>query len=104
MRIRSLLAGALATLLLSAPAVAQVAPRKVPADAKRGTYAPAPFPGAYIDGRLVRLAPGARVLMPNNLAVTPNQVPADSPIRYTLDAQGQVRMIWVLASDEGRQR
>jgi hypothetical protein len=42
--------------------------------------------------------------MPNNLAVTPNQVPADSPVRYTLDAQGQVRMIWVLGDGEAQQR
>lgn len=102
MRFASLLAGVL--VLLSATVQAQVAPRKIPDDALRGRYAAGPFPGAYIDGRLMRLAPGARVLMPNNRAVTPNQVPADTPVRYQLDRQGQIRTIWVLSPEEARKR
>jgi len=104
MRIASLLAGAAALLLSAAMASAQVVARKIPADALDGKYTAATFPGVYIDGKLMRLAPGARVVMPNNLAVTPNQVPADSPVRYQLDKQGQIRMVWVLSPEEARRR
>ena len=104
MRVASLLAGIVLALLLAATASAQVVSRKIPADAARGSYTPAPFPGAYIDGKLMRLAPGARIVMPNNLAVTPNQVPADAPVRYQLDKQGQIRRVWVLSPEEARKR
>ena len=104
MRIASSLAIATAALMIASAATAQVAPRKIPADAQRGTYTAAPLPGAYIDGKLMRLAPGARIVMPNSLVVTPNQVPADTPVRYQLDQQGQIRMVWVLGPEEARQR
>jgi hypothetical protein len=58
----------------------------------------------YINGKPMRLAPGARILMPNNLTVTPNQVAADTPVRYRLDAQGQVHTVWVLSAEEARKR
>jgi hypothetical protein len=103
MRIASLLAGALA-LVIAVAAHAQIAPRKIPADALRGTYTAGPFPGVYIDGKLMRLAPGARVIKPNNLAATPNQIPADTPVRYQLDRYGQIRMVWVLSPEEARKR
>ena len=100
---RRALAAGIALLAVSV-AAAQAPQRKIPPDAPRGKYTAAPFPGAYIDGRLMRLAPGARVLTANNLAVTPNQVPPDTPVRYQLDAQGQIRTIWVLAPEESRGR
>ena len=103
MRIASLLAGAVA-LLLVATASAQLAPRRIPDKALRGSYAPAPFPGAYIDGRLLQMAPGVRIVMPDNRSVLPAQVPPDTPVRYELDAQGKVRMVWVLTPEEARQR
>ena len=103
MRIASLLAGA-AALLFAATVAAQVAPRKIPEKALRGTYAPATFPGAYINGKLVQMAPGVRIVMPDNRNVLPAQVPSDTPVRYELDAQGKVRMVWVLTAEEARQR
>ena len=103
MRIASLLAG-VAALVLAANATAQVALRKIPEKALRGTYAPAPFPGAYIDGALVQMAPGVRIVMPDNRTVPPAQVPPDTPVRYELDAQGKVRMVWVLTPEEARKR
>ena len=103
MRFVSLLAGA-AALVLAASASAQVAARKIPEKALRGTYAPAPFPGAYIDGKLVQMAPGVRIVTPSNRTVPPAQVPADTPVRYELDAQGKVRMVWVLTAEEARKR
>jgi hypothetical protein len=104
MRVASLIAGALAALLVCASAWAQLPPRKIPPNALRGTYAPAPFPGAYIDGKLVQMAAGVRIVMPNNRTVPPAQVPAGTPVRYELDAQGKVRMVWVLTLEEARKR
>ena len=103
MRIASLLAGA-AAIAFAATVSAQVAPRRIPDKALRGTYSPAPFPGAYIDGKLVQMAPGVRIVTPSNRTVPPAQVPADTPVRYELDAQGKIRMLWVLTADEARQR
>lgn len=98
------LASALAALLISTSAWAQLPARKIPPNALRGTYAPAPFPGAYIDGKLVQMAAGVRIVMPNNRTVPPAQVPPDTPVRYELDAQGKVRMVWVLTPEEARKR
>ena len=103
MRIATLLAGA-AFLVLAASASAQIAPRKIPPNALRGSYTPAPFPGAYIDGKLVQMAPGVRIVMPNNATVPPAQVPPDTPVRYELNAQGKIRMVWVLTPEEARKR
>ena len=103
MRIASLLAGAV-FLLVAAAATAQIAPRKIPEKAVRGTYAPAPFPGAYIDGKLVQMAPGVRIVTPSNRTVPPAEVPPDTPVRYDLDAQGRIRMVWVLTAEEARKR
>ncbi len=104
MRIASLLAGAVAALLFAASASAQIAPRKIPANALRGTYAPATFPGAYIDGKLMQMAPGVRIVMPDNRTVPPAQVAPETPVRYELDAQGKIRMVWVLSPEEARKR
>ncbi len=103
MRIASLLAG-VAALLFATSVAAQIAPRRIPADTLRGTYTAATLPGVYIDGKLMRLAPGARVVTPSNRTVTPGQVPADTPVRYQLDAQGQIRMVWVLTAEEAAKR
>jgi len=100
----SLLAGALAALLITTSAPAQIVQRKIPAGALRGTYTAATFPGAYIDGKLVQMAPGVRVVAPDNRSIPPAQVPADTPVRYELDAQGKVRMIWILTPEEARKR
>ncbi len=103
MRIASLLAGALA-LVLCASAPAQIAPRKIPDKAPYGTYSPAAFPGAYIDGRLVQMAPGVRIVMPDNRPVPPAQVPPETPVRYQLDAQGRVLTVWILGAQEASKR
>lgn len=104
MRIVSMLAGAVALLLISAAASAQIAPRKIPEKALRGTYAPASFPGAFIDGKLMQMAPGVRIVAPDNRTVLPAQVPPDTPVSYELDAQGKIRMVWVLTAEEARKR
>lgn len=104
MRIASLLSGALVAALIAAAAAAQVVPRNIPADAPRGRFTASTFPEVLINGKPMRLAPGARILTPNNLTVTPNQVAAGATVRYRLDAQGQIQTVWVLGNEEVRKR
>ena len=56
-------------------------------------------PAVLIDGRPHRLAPGARIVGANNASVTPNQVPANSKVRYRVDATGLVTHVWLLPPD-----
>jgi hypothetical protein len=53
-----------------------------------------------IDGKPMRLAPGARIMTPSNTSVTPDHVPANSRIRYKLDANGQVSQVWLLPPEK----
>ena len=56
-------------------------------------------PVVQIDGKQQRLAPGARIVGANNSSITPNQVPANSKVRYRVDASGQVTHVWLLPPD-----
>ncbi|MGE5336573.1 MAG: hypothetical protein ACM3PU_02025 [Gemmatimonadota bacterium] len=95
---------ALIGLLASLGVAAQVSLRTIPADAKRGRIDAIEIGAVKIDGKVLRMAPGARILNANNLTVTPNQVATDSSVRYQLDGMGQVRTIWILTPEEARQR
>ena len=57
------------------------------------------LPLVQIDGKEQRLAPGARIVGANNASITPNQVPANSKIRYRTDASGLVTHVWLLPPD-----
>jgi hypothetical protein len=61
-----------------------------------GTMSAGALPVVTIDGKEMRMAPGARIMTPANTSVTPNQVPANSRVRYKLDASGQVSEVWLL--------
>jgi hypothetical protein len=103
-RLLPLLVGLLVALLVAGGAGAQDV-RRIPAEAPQGRFTALQLPLVSIDGKLLRLAPGARILNTNNLTVTPNLVPADTPVRYELDAQGLVRTVWIVdaaANSEGR--
>ncbi len=54
------------------------------------------LPVVQIDGKQQRLAPGARIVGANNSSITPNQVPANSKVRYRVDASGLVTHVWLL--------
>ena len=100
---RSLLALVFAMVLAAgaAPADAQTL-RLIPADAKRGEFSAGQLPVVQIDGKDLRLSPGARILNERNMSVTPNQVVPKSRVAYQLDGQGQVRTVWVLSAAEAK--
>ena len=53
-----------------------------------------------IDGKPMRMAPGARIMTPSNTSITPDHVPPNSRIRYKLDASGQVSQVWLLPPEK----
>ncbi len=65
-----------------------------------GTMTPGPLPTVIIDGKEMRMAPGARIVTSSNTSITQNQVPPNSRVRYRLDANGQVGQVWLLPKDK----
>jgi hypothetical protein len=104
MRFLTRAAGILAVALIATAAVAQKPARAIPADALLGRITAGPLPTVTIDGKPMRLAPGARILSPDNSTLTPNLVPANALVRYRLDQQGQIRNVWILSPEEARKR
>ena len=65
-----------------------------------GTLNAVQLSNATIDGKPMRLAPGARIMTPSNTSITPDRVPANSRIRYKLDTNGQVSQVWLLPPEK----
>ncbi len=65
-----------------------------------GTMTTGQVPIVMIDGKEMRMAPGARIMNANNASITPNQVPPASRVRYKVDAAGQVSQVWLLPPDK----
>ncbi|HQR21131.1 MAG TPA: hypothetical protein PKV98_09700 [Burkholderiaceae bacterium] len=65
-----------------------------------GTMTAGQLPEVTIDGKAMRLAPGARIYNASNLTITPNQVPAGSRVRYLTDEAGLVKQVWILPAGQ----
>ena len=65
-----------------------------------GTMNAAQLSNVTIDGKPMRLAPGARIMTPSNTSITPDHVPPNSRVRYKLDASGQVSQVWLLPPEK----
>ena len=65
-----------------------------------GTMTAGTLPSVTIDGKAMRMAPGARIMNAGNTSITPNQLPANSRVRYKLDASGQVSQVWLLPPEK----
>ena len=97
---RSLLALVLSAVLMACGSTDS----RQPDGTMLGTMTTGQLPMVVIDGKPMRLAPGARIVGANNTSVTPSQVPPGTPVRYELDAQGKIRMLWVLTAEEASKR
>jgi len=96
-RVLAGLAGALAL----AGAVAQTSIlRTLPEGAKRGTLSHLRENLVSLDGRQMKLAPGAQIRGANNLIVQPTALPKDSLVKYQLNGSGELFRAWVLTTDE----
>lgn len=77
--------------------------RTVPADAERGEVRHVQGMTIAIDGTERQLAPGAQIRNASNLIIVPSAIPPDSLAKYTLDASGLVRRVWILTPQEAAQ-
>ena len=95
---RKLLALLICALVLPAAAMAQV--RRIPDSATRGRIVHIQDNIVEIDGRPMRLSAGAQIRTRDNLFIVPTSLPPGAPVKYTLDGNGQIHRIWVLAPEE----
>ena len=89
----------LAFLVIGFSLVGCQSTNRLPDGSMVGVMTTQELPAVVIDGRPHRLAPGARIVGANNASVTPNQVPANSKVRYRVDATGLVTHVWLLPPD-----
>lgn len=92
----SLAATAVAALVLSIPAQAQVH-RPFPPQTLRGELVVLQTPEVSLNGHTARLAPGARLRGDTNLLLQPASVAGQKlTVHYTLDGFGLLMDVWVL--------
>ena len=85
-------------LLFCAGTQAQL--RSIPAAAKRGEMRHVQDMIVEVDGKRMRLAPGAQIRGPGNFIVLPMALPPGSLVKYTLDGQENIARVWILTPEE----
>jgi len=112
----ALISIALGASLASTPLRAQTEParqadattpkvRQFPNTALRGELVVLGAPAISIDGKPDRLAPGARIFDAQNRPVLSNQfLNQKLVVNYLRDNTGQVQQVWVLNSEEAREK
>ena len=88
-------------LLFASAASGQL--RTIPDEAKRGQMSHLQDMVVVIDGKPVRLSPGAQIRDPDNRLVLPVSLPANSDVRYVADDNGAVHRVWILTAQEKAQ-
>lgn len=89
-----------AALILCLAGLAQAQLRTLPADAKLGKIRHVQEMVVRIDGKLAVLARGAQVRDTRNRILVPMAIPADSVVKYTLNARGEISAVWILTPHE----
>jgi hypothetical protein len=87
-------------LVLLVPALALAQLRTIPKDAKRGEIRSLGNMDVAIDGKKMRLSPGAQIRDAGNRVLVPTALPADVKVKYLLDGQNMVHRIWILSPQE----
>ena len=90
-----------ALLLVCASAAAQM--RAIPDDAKRAAIRHVQETVVELNGARALLAPGVQIRDAENRLIVPTAIPDGVLVKYLLDAQGQVRRVWILSPDETAQ-
>jgi hypothetical protein len=77
-------------------------PRQFPADAKLGEMVGQQqlFPLIEIDKKVMRLAPGGRVIDENNRIILHAYLPPQSYVVYVVDMNGDLSRVFILRPDE----
>jgi hypothetical protein len=95
----------IAILALASALPALAVGRPFPVTARRGKMTVANFPEIYLDGKLRRLSPGARIYNTRNLIQTPGSIQgSDLVVNYTQDYTGNISVVWILTEEEAAQR
>ena len=91
-----------AAFALSIPVAVQAQmQRPFPPTALRGAIVVVQPPEISLNGRPMRLAPGARIRDQNNmLAMSGPLIGEKLTVHYTIDIGGDVRDVWILTADE----
>ncbi len=84
--------------LVALPAAAQ---RTFQSNALRGELVVTQPPQALLNGKPVRLSPGARIRNPQNmLQLSGTLLGQELAVHYTLDPAGELRDVWILTEAE----
>lgn len=100
---------ALAALVLSLLVALAAAPvhaqtRPIPDGARLATLKLGVFPDAELDGRPIKLGPGARIFNRDNMLVIPASLKGvTSVVAYVTGSLGEVVTVWVLNDAEAKQ-
>lgn len=101
---RALVAALLASTLNSIPALAQSVSRQFPAQSQRAQMQVLVPPNIVLDDKPERLAPGARILGPNNLLqLSASLVGQSLPVNYLREHGGLISRVWILNPQEASQ-
>ena len=90
-------------LLLAVAAVAFAAHaqlRSIPPEARPGTLRHLQDMIVELNGKAVRLSPGAQIRDPYNRLVLPASMTGKTAVKYLSDANGMVHRVWVLTPEE----
>jgi len=90
--------------LASVAFAAQAQLRSIPADARPGTMRHLQDMLVELDGKPVRLSPGAQIRDADNRLVLPTAVARKTQVQYLVDATGMVHRVWILSKEEARQK
>jgi len=101
MRLRSVLALAMALLFAALSAHAQM--RTIPQEARRGELRHLGQSIVEINGNQMPLAAGAQIRDAENRIVLPTALPPWSLVRYLANAEGFVTRVWILTPTEAAQ-
>jgi hypothetical protein len=76
-------------------------PRQLPGNGKLGELvSPQPFPLVQINNKVLRLAPGGRIINQQNLTIVHNDLPPQAYVYYVEDMNGDVSRIYLLRPEE----
>jgi hypothetical protein len=92
---------ALALTLVALPSWAQI--RSLPTDTERGVIRHVQEMTVAINGRNMRLAPGATIRDQRNFIVVPTSLPAQGAVaEYVINSDGELARAWLLTPEEER--
>jgi hypothetical protein len=98
------LAGLVAALAFAGASAQPTTLRTLPEDAPRGYLTHVRENLVRLDGRQLKLAPGAQIRGTNNLIIVPTALPKDSLVKYQLTAVGELFRAWVLTPEEAAKK